>query len=307
MQEREPSPDKSSRDYVPDAKSLVQSRPMCPDNPSSMPRAPWKTPLYWTVAGVTFGLALTISILGGADRRWIPALSAIAVLFALPEIVKNEGRRRAVTVITMLTCVFSLVEMQPVKEPDPSKASTVSGPPQGKTESSGSTSTASPTTADMHEQKQTPEPKKNTTHPPSTESINGLANSEIIRVRKDAVGRINESYEWMRDYRAEIQRKSSLPPTVQEPITDKLHNNLSEWYRQTHLPEAKRIRRELIGHINGSMPQTGAEGLYDDPPAGMLPVTKDVDMQLYDLRILLNEVERENNLPLSLQNVNRPY
>jgi len=141
---------------------------------------------------------------------------------------------------------------------------------------------------------------------PRPTGIATMTDSEIIRVRTDAVGRINESYEWLRNYRAEIQNKSSLPPMVREPIIENLHDDLGKWYRQTHLPEAKRIRQELIGQIR-NMPPTAAEGLYADLQLGEPVPTVDIDMQLGDLRRLLNELERENNLPLSCQELNILY
>jgi len=75
-------------------------------------RAEWKTPLFWTIAGVSLGGAFAVVISPGADPRWIPALIAIFILFALPEIVKNPGRRRFGNVITVLACLFFFIKIR---------------------------------------------------------------------------------------------------------------------------------------------------------------------------------------------------
>jgi hypothetical protein len=78
---------------------------------------PWKTPLLWTLVGVALSGAFGVLIFGGADPRWIPLLVALAIVFALPELVKNTDRRRKWQLATMITAL-GIAVLLPLR-PDP--------------------------------------------------------------------------------------------------------------------------------------------------------------------------------------------
>jgi hypothetical protein len=75
---------------------------------SKSERAKWKTPLFWTIAGIFGSTALAVVIFGGADIRLVPVLMTIAVLFALLEIVKRDAVRNGLSLATVLLCIVSV-------------------------------------------------------------------------------------------------------------------------------------------------------------------------------------------------------
>jgi hypothetical protein len=76
-----------------------------------MSKRQWKTPLYWTIVGILLGEALSMLISGSTYPQLTPTLLAIAVLFALEEIVHTIKRRRRLQLLTLAGLVFVLSAM----------------------------------------------------------------------------------------------------------------------------------------------------------------------------------------------------
>ncbi len=93
------------------------------DSPS-----PWKTPLLWTLSGVALSGVLAVLIFGGADTRWVPILLTLATFFALPEIIKNPGRRRFTYFVIGTGCIFWVYELSPSLKTQPEAKAPIAKP-----------------------------------------------------------------------------------------------------------------------------------------------------------------------------------
>jgi hypothetical protein len=215
---------------------------------------------------------------------------------ATHELAKHPAIKPATVVMLATLCAVFLgrYTMEYVGLPIPTPPPGILDPPREKKPKPPPTRPITPQFAPAS--KQQPQPPVQFPDDPS-----------IAKVRADATSLIYRLYKSMDDEVRDINNWRSFRQTsgVQIMIT-KRHKEFSENYNDTYRNEAISIRKALMGHIRHLPPtRHSTEHLYkplEIQPAGWPSPQvseSDVSEQLCDLRMLLNQLEKENNLELS--------
>jgi hypothetical protein len=134
-----------------------------------------------------------------------------------------------------------------------------------------------------------------------------LLESDIPTIRKNAVSFLNTTYDMLNGPREteKMLQGATMSQEKRMYILNDAYGRFARDYNAKLRPKANGIREALEGNIK-TQPARDSDALYTyrDVPDGFPGLNAvEIEMQLKDLRALLNEMERENNLPLSCQDL----
>jgi hypothetical protein len=145
-----------------------------------------------------------------------------------------------------------------------------------------------------------------------TQTINNnfpSSEKSVTQVRTEVTSFVNSAYEGLqeaRDYETWV-RPLPISEEKKRVLIGKAYEDFAKDYNKHYGPQAIDMRRALLGHIQ-NLPRGDSNAeytykQYDLPPDWPKLNEAGIEMQLKDLRTLLNEMEQENGLPLSCQNL----
>lgn len=187
--------------------------------------------------------------------------------------------------------------------------------PKGKSEPSGEESRKEPPRVESPPAaSKPPEPAKaekdktKTTveRPPQTGT-----DPEIAKVRTDATGLIHKLWDSYKHWNEKDQfwggRAGTIPTNATRRYQLRNNQDFTSKYRQTYEPQIVDVRNRLLAHIR-ELPTPplnwDRERIYNigPMPDGTMMITEVINL-ICDLRLLLNQLERENNLQLSCRDI----
>src|SRR6267142_2702334 len=130
--------------------------------------------------------------------------------------------------------------------------------------------------------------------------IRELQAKEISRVRAEATSLIFHFYGTLTQYEDDSNRIRQSQSSIKNLMMRDRRDKLAQDYDQQYRKQIKGVRESLMRNIH-KMPEAGdfdRERLYDDKYTDRL-TTIEMEQQLSDLRLMLNEMEKENGLLLS--------
>lgn len=268
-----------------------------PDNPHN--NAQWhQSTLLWGALSVAITVILTVVAAMVKDFRWLLIVAFPFCCVAIWEIfkaIKSSRIRWVLIVISSLIAAAGLawlyvalrpsitahIESQKTQEEQKTKTSTLAPSPAPT-----DTAKATPT--------RTPRPRQTPANA-----------TDIERLRADAKSFINRfylSFSAMRDDKDWWERNSKNGYAIADHRVDEF----SKEYNNNLRAPAHNIRESLMGHIQ-KLPNYGR---HDVTVLWKEPLTSDgrvhplsIEMQICDLVLLLNEMEKENSLALSCADI----
>ncbi len=138
--------------------------------------------------------------------------------------------------------------------------------------------------------------------------IRELQAKEISRVRAQAASLIFHFYGTLTQYEDDSNRTGQSQSSIKNLMMRYRRDKLAQDYDQQYRKQIKDVREDLMRNIH-KMPEAGhfdRERLYDDKYTDRL-TTIEMEQQLSDLRLMLNEMEKENGLSLSCTDIKLHY
>jgi drug/metabolite transporter superfamily protein YnfA len=284
---------------------------------------PWKT------LAVSVPFALGSLLTGQHEYVWGRIFLACSVLVFLVALIvpvfveKPKGRRLApasvviaVSILLLVIVMFVPYYLQHRYEEKITEHPVAAPPPVAPP-------SASPAVSPSVKPRPAPVPSRGKTRltpPPEPPKAATVIDPEMLKTRAAARSFINSLYSRFASFATEVNNvddwavTTHIPPANRQKFRDHEIVVFGRDYIPQYRMQAVGIKNSLLGYID-PIPPLSVPFSHDDDRERLYPVAAfgdgainpwEVQDQIYDLRMLLNEMEKENNLPLSCGDLKLP-